>query len=83
MAPNFLSVTWFEETFHGLGVEHVESFILVSALFLRDGGWRREKKKKEEKRNKNHPGEGRRVSLELDPLCWLYSRSQLLGEIKG
>jgi hypothetical protein len=59
MAPNFFSVTWLAEVFHGLGVQDVKSLIPVGALFQLDGGWRREGKKKrnEEKRKKNHCGE--------------------------
>jgi hypothetical protein len=34
MAPNFLSITWHGKAFHGLGVQDVESLILVGALFL-------------------------------------------------
>jgi hypothetical protein len=34
MAPNFLSVTWHGEAFHGLRVQDVENLILVGALFL-------------------------------------------------
>jgi hypothetical protein len=46
MVPYFLSVTWQREAFHGLGVHDVKSLILVAALFLLDGGRRREGKKK-------------------------------------
>jgi hypothetical protein len=71
MAPNFLSVTWLGEAFHGLGVQDVESLILIDALFPLDGGRRREGKKL--------PW----VSPALDLPCWLCSRLQLLGAIKG
>jgi hypothetical protein len=57
MAPNFLSVTWYREAFHRLGVQDVRSFILVGALFPLDGGRRRDVKKKEKKK-KNLHGEG-------------------------
>jgi hypothetical protein len=80
MEPNFLSIMWGGEAFHGLGVQDVKNLILVSALFLLDGGRRREGKKKEKK--KKSPWE-RRVSPGLGLPCWLYSRSQLLGAIKG
>jgi hypothetical protein len=59
MAPNFLSVMWFGEAFHMLGVQDVESLILVGSLFPLDGGRRREGKKKEKKKEKNHHGDGR------------------------
>jgi hypothetical protein len=36
--------------FHGLGVQNVESLILIVALFVLDGGRRREGKKKEKKK---------------------------------
>jgi hypothetical protein len=49
MAPNFLSTVWHGEAFHGLGVQDVESLILIDALFLLDGGRRR--KRKNEKKN--------------------------------
>jgi hypothetical protein len=54
MAPNFLSVTWLGEAFHGLGVQDVESLILIDALFPLDGGRRRERKEK----NNHHRGVG-------------------------
>jgi hypothetical protein len=41
MAPNFLSVMWCGEAFPGLGVQGVEDFILVDALFPLAGGRRR------------------------------------------
>jgi hypothetical protein len=44
MAPNFLSVTWHGEAFPGVEVQNVKSLILVDALFLLDGGRRREGK---------------------------------------
>jgi hypothetical protein len=51
--------------------------ILVGALFLLYGGRRREGKKKEKKKEK-------KLSWERRPSpCWLYSKSQLLGAIKG
>jgi hypothetical protein len=65
MAPNFLSITWHEEAFHRLGVQDVQSLILVGALFPLDGGRRREGKKKEKKK-KNHCGEG--------PFPWGWTR---------
>jgi hypothetical protein len=43
--PNFLSAVWRGEAFHGIGVQGVESLILVDALFPLDGGRRREGKK--------------------------------------
>jgi hypothetical protein len=46
MVPNFLSEAWCGEAFHGLRVQEVQSLILVDALFLLDGGKRRERKKK-------------------------------------
>jgi hypothetical protein len=52
MAQNFLSAAWHGEAFHRLGVQDVESLILVDSLFLLDGGRRREGKKK------NHHGGG-------------------------
>jgi hypothetical protein len=52
MALNFLSVTWYGEAFHGLGVQGFKVLILVGALFLLDGGKGREGKKKEEKERK-------------------------------
>jgi hypothetical protein len=42
MASNFLSVTWCGEDFHRLRGHDVKSLILVDALFLLDGGRRRE-----------------------------------------
>jgi hypothetical protein len=42
MGANFLSTVWFGEVFHGLGVQDVENLILVDALFLLNGGRRRE-----------------------------------------
>jgi hypothetical protein len=50
MEPNFLSIMWGGEAFHGLGVQDVKNLILVGALFLLDGGRRREGKKKEKKK---------------------------------
>jgi hypothetical protein len=50
MMPNFLIVTCCGEAFHGLEVQDVKSLILVDALFLLDGGWRRERKKKEKEK---------------------------------
>jgi hypothetical protein len=37
MVPNFLSVMWRGEAFHRLGVQDVESLIVVDASFLFDG----------------------------------------------
>jgi hypothetical protein len=50
MVPNFLSTTWCGEAFQGLGIQDVESLILVGALFLLVGGRRRERKKKEKRK---------------------------------
>jgi hypothetical protein len=45
---------------------------------------REEKERKKKRRKKIKSLWGRRVfSLGLDPPCWLCSRSQLLGTIKG
>jgi hypothetical protein len=49
--PNFLSVTWSEETFHGLGILDVESLVLVDVLFPLDGRRREGKKKGEGKKS--------------------------------
>jgi hypothetical protein len=46
MVPNFLSAVWHGDAFHRLGIQDVESLTLVDALFLLDGGRRREGKKK-------------------------------------
>jgi hypothetical protein len=73
---------WGGEAFPGLGVQSVESLILVGALFLLDGGRRREGKKKEKMKEKKFLWR-RRVSLGLDLPCLLCSGSQLLGAIKG
>jgi hypothetical protein len=51
MVLSFLSVMWCGEAFHGIGVQDVESLIVVNALFPLDRGRRREGKKKE-KENK-------------------------------
>jgi hypothetical protein len=51
MAPNFLSIMWLREAFHGLRIQDVKSLILFDALFLLDGRKRREGKK-EKKRGK-------------------------------
>jgi hypothetical protein len=40
MVPSFLSAAWHLEAFQRLGVQDVESLILVDALFLLDGGRR-------------------------------------------
>jgi hypothetical protein len=45
MAPNFLHAAWQGEAFHGLGIQDIESLILVVALFLLEGGRRTEGKK--------------------------------------
>jgi hypothetical protein len=50
MVPNFLSIMWCGEAFHGVWVQDVESLILVGALFPFYGGRRREGKKKEKKK---------------------------------
>jgi hypothetical protein len=68
MTPNFLSAVLCGEAFCGLGVHYVKSFILVDALFLLDGGKRRERKK--ERKKKKLPWE-RMVSLGLYLPCWL------------
>jgi hypothetical protein len=52
MVPDFLSVLWSGEAFQGLGVQDVESLILVDSLFLLDGGRRRGRKKKEKEEKK-------------------------------
>jgi hypothetical protein len=49
-SPDFLSVMCCGEAFPGLGVQGVEGLILVGALFLLDGGRRREGKKKEKRK---------------------------------
>jgi hypothetical protein len=54
--------------------------ILVDALFLLDRERRREGNKKVKEKKSLWR---RRVSLELDPPCWLCSGLQLLGAIKG
>jgi hypothetical protein len=46
MVPNFLSVTWCGEAFHGLGVQDVKTLILVDALFPLSGERKRGRKKK-------------------------------------
>jgi hypothetical protein len=56
MVPNFLSITCGGETFQWIGVLDFESLSLAGALFLLDGGRKREGKKKEKKK-KNHCGE--------------------------
>jgi hypothetical protein len=54
MAPNYLSAMWSGEDFPRLGVQGVEGLILFVALFLLDGGRRREgKKNKRGKKNKS------------------------------
>jgi hypothetical protein len=53
MAPDFLSAVW-REASHELGVQDVESLILIDALFPLDGGRRREGKEK----NNHHRGGG-------------------------
>jgi hypothetical protein len=55
--------------------------ILVDALFLLDGGRRREWKNK--RREEKKLLWRRRVSPRLDPLCWLCRGLQLLGAITG
>jgi hypothetical protein len=82
MAPNFPSVTWHSEAFHGLRVQGVKVLILVGALFLVDGGRRTEGKKKTD-RQKEKSLWGTRIFLGLDPLCWLCRELQVLGAIKG
>jgi hypothetical protein len=51
MVPKFLSVKWCGEDFHRLGVQEVESLILVDVFLLLDQGRRREGKKKENEKN--------------------------------
>jgi hypothetical protein len=46
MVPCFLSAACCGEAFHKLDIQDVESFILVDALLLLDGGSRKEGKKK-------------------------------------
>jgi hypothetical protein len=81
MAPNFLNVAWHGEAFPRLGVQGIESLILFDALFLLEGGRRREGKKKEKKVEKLPWG--RRVSPGVDLSCSLCRGLQLLGAIKG
>jgi hypothetical protein len=50
MVPNLISVAWWGEVFHRLGVQNVESLILGDALFPLEGGRRRERKKKEKEK---------------------------------
>jgi hypothetical protein len=73
---------WHGEVFHMLGVQDVESLILVGDLFLLYGGRRRGQKKEKKKKKKNHHGEGR-FPPGPGPPCWLGRRSQLSGTIKG
>jgi hypothetical protein len=82
MAPNFFSVRWHGEAFHGLGVQSIDGLILVGALFMLEGGKRREGKKKRKEDRKKSLWE-RRVSLGLDLPFWLCSGLQLLDAIKG
>jgi hypothetical protein len=46
------------EAFSQLAVQDVEGLIIVGALFLLDGGRRKEGNKKEKRKEKNHHGEG-------------------------
>jgi hypothetical protein len=58
MVPNFLSAVWHGDAFHRLGIQDVESLTLVDALFLLDGGRRREGKKKNCHGGGRFPGTG-------------------------
>jgi hypothetical protein len=49
VVPTFLSAVWHWEVFHGVGVQDIAEFILTDALFLLDGGGRREGKKERER----------------------------------
>jgi hypothetical protein len=51
IVPTFLGAVWCVEAFNGVGVQDVESLILVGALFLLDGGMRKEEKERKQKRN--------------------------------
>jgi hypothetical protein len=72
---------WHGEAFQSLGVQDVESLILVGVLFLLDG--RRIKKGKKREKKKEKLPWGRRVSQGLHLPCWLCRGSQLLGAIKS
>jgi hypothetical protein len=76
MAPAFLSA-W--EGFPRNKGSGCQSLALIYALFLLDGGRRREGEKKGKMRN--HCGRG--GFLRLDLPCWLCHASQLLVAIKG
>jgi hypothetical protein len=50
MAPDFLSASWYGEAFHKLGVQDVDSLILVNAFFhLMEEEEEKERKKKRRK----------------------------------
>jgi hypothetical protein len=65
MVPTYLSAAC-GEAFQGQGVQDVEEFDSVDALFLFDGGRRRQGKKEKEKRREKQP-KGKRVS-QAEPL---------------
>jgi hypothetical protein len=70
--------------FPSLGIHSVEGLFLVGALFPFDGGGEeKEREKKRGKKKRKKSPRGRRVSLGLDPPCWLCRGLQLLGAIKG
>jgi hypothetical protein len=69
MMPTFLSAAWHGEALHGLGVQDVDSFILVDPLFPIGEGRRRKGGKKEKEKGREKFLWGRRVSLGLDPPC--------------
>jgi hypothetical protein len=80
MVPNFVSVTWHGDSFHGLVVQDVENLILLVLYFcLMEEGEEKERKKKRRKKSLW----SRRFSLVLDLACWLCSRLHLLGANKG
>jgi hypothetical protein len=80
MVPTYLSAAC-GEAFQGQGVQDVEEFDSVDALFLFDGGWRRQGKKKRKRGERNNQrGRGfPRLNLSF----WLCHGSQLFGAIKG
>jgi hypothetical protein len=79
MAPNFVSIAWLWEAFHGLGIQDVKSLILVGGLFPLDAGRRREGKKKEKKKI----AVGKEGFALAGPTLLAVLRSQLLDAIKG
>jgi hypothetical protein len=51
MVPNFVSVTWHGDSFHGLVVQDVENLILLVLYFcLMEEGEEKERKKKRRKK---------------------------------